>query len=103
MGSYRKGDSVKTLLGPRGGPALARVTEQAKRQAAWRPWLQAHLAADVMAHVCGIVEKDDTLIVFTESAPWSARMRYAVGEIEGTLRHEHPQIRAVTVRVMPKV
>jgi hypothetical protein len=97
----RKGDSVKALLGPRGGPSLARVSAQAARQKEWRKWLQEHLAAQAFAHVSGVVERGDTLVVFTESAAWSARVRYEVGEIEGEIKKEDSRIRQVVVRVMP--
>jgi hypothetical protein len=100
--NLRKGDSVKALLGARGGPALVRVTEQAARQREWRKWLENKLSAEVVAHLSGVVERDDTLVVFTESAAWSARARYAVAEIEPLIRKEHKGIRRVEVRVMPR-
>src|SRR5262245_45579715 len=79
----RKGDSVKALLDAHLAPTLARVTRQSARQDFWRDWLAKRLSVDEFEHVSGIVEKDDTLIIFTESAAWSARVRYAVAELEG--------------------
>jgi len=46
---------------------------------------------------------DDTLVVFAESSAWSARLRYAVVEIEAQIRAAHPGITEITVRVLPKI
>jgi hypothetical protein len=94
------GDSVKDLLA-RTNPALARLSDQARRQALWRTWLDAHLPTDAAARVSGIVEKNDTLVIFTASAAWSARVRFAVAEIEEALKRAHPGIAHVAVRVLP--
>ena len=94
-------DSVKALLA-RVSPALTRVTDQAGRQAAWRAWLAAHLPEDLATRVSGIVEREGTLVLFAESAAWSARLRYAMQEIEAPLRAAHPGIGEVKVRVLPR-
>ncbi|HEY4210533.1 MAG TPA: hypothetical protein VGM84_03540 [Steroidobacteraceae bacterium] len=52
--------------------------------------------------ISGIVERDGTVVLFAESAAWSARLRYAVQEIEPRLREAHPNITAVKVRVLPR-
>jgi hypothetical protein len=89
-------------LGGRGGVALARVSEQAARQKQWRKWLEEKLPAETLEHLSGLVERGDALVIFTESAAWSARMRFAVAEIEGHIRKEWPGITEVVVRVMPR-
>jgi hypothetical protein len=96
----RSGDSVKDLL-TRNNPALQRLAEQRAHQARWRTWLDAHLPAQSRAQLCGIVERHDTLVLFTASAAWSARLRFAIAEIEAALRQAHPQIARVEVRVLP--
>jgi hypothetical protein len=48
------------------------------------------------------VERADTLVIFTASAAWSARVRFAVAEVAGQLQSAHPGITAVAVRVLPK-
>jgi hypothetical protein len=96
----RSGDSVKDLLAGR-NPALTRLSEQAARQALWRAWLDGHLPQEARAHVTGIVERHDTLVIFTASAAWSARVRFAVAEIEAALKRAHPRIAQVAVRVLP--
>jgi len=85
-----------------GGAALARVSEQAALQKQWRKWLEERLPAQTVAHLSGVMERGDTLVIFTESAAWSARMRFAVAEIEGHIRKEWPGIREVVIRVMPR-
>ena len=93
-------DSVKDLLAGK-HPALARLSDQAARQEAWRGWLDAHLPREARAQVSGVVEKHDTLVIFTASAAWSARVRFAIAEIEAELKRAHPAIAAVQVRVLP--
>jgi hypothetical protein len=100
--SSRKGDSVKTFLEARIAPALARVSQQAARQKEWRKWLEKHLGAVEFARISGVVERGDTLVVFTESAAWSARVRYAIAEIEPLIKNEERAIRRVEIRVMPR-
>ena len=100
-GSPRRPDSVKDVLA-RLSPTLTRVTDQAARQAAWRQWLGAHLPEGLMGKLSGIVEREGALVLFAESAAWSARLRYAVQEIEAPLRAAHPEIAAIKVRVLPK-
>jgi hypothetical protein len=90
-------------MGERGGLALARVSQQAARQKKWREWLAEKLPAEALVRLSGVVERGDTLVVFTESAVWSARVRYAVAEIEPLIKKEWPGVREVMVRVMPRV
>jgi hypothetical protein len=94
-------DSVKDLLA-RAPPAIARLSQQAARHELWNRWLALHLPREVAAHVSGVVERHDTLVIFTASAAWSARVRFAVAEIEEELRAAHPDITAIAVRVLPK-
>jgi hypothetical protein len=89
--------SVKDLLG-----GLTRVTDQAARQTAWRRWLEEHLPAGLAAHLSGVVEREGALVIFAESAAWSARLRYAVHELESRIRAHDPAITTVSVRVLPK-
>ena len=96
-----RGDSVKDLL-TRAHPALARLSDQAARQGAWRGWLAAHLPDAANTHICAVVERHDTLVIFTPSAAWSARVRFALAEVEVALKSAHPQIARVEVRVAPR-
>jgi len=96
-----RADSVKDLLA-RAHPAIARLSDQTARQELWNRWLALHLPRDVAVHVSGVVERHDTLVIFTASAAWSARVRFAVAEIDVELKRSHPSIAAVAVRVLPK-
>jgi hypothetical protein len=101
-GRSRRIQSVDTLLNRLGSAVLGRVSEQARKQKDWRAWLRTTLPAELVSHVSGVVERGETLVVFAESAAWSARLRYAVVEIEGRLREAHPNIKEVKVRVLPR-
>jgi Dna[CI] antecedent, DciA len=94
-------DSVKDLLSKL-TPNLKRVTEQVHRQDFWRDWLDTHLPAEITGKLTGIVERDGTLVIFAESPAWSARLRFAVQEIEAQIRAAKPGITAVSVRVLPR-
>ena len=96
----RSADSVKDLL-TGNIPALQRLSQQSARQELWRAWLHEHLPEEARTHVSGIVERHDTLVIFTRSAAWCARVRFAVAEIEEALKRAHPKIARVEVRVLP--
>jgi hypothetical protein len=81
---------------------LKRVTEQVHRQDFWRDWLAAHLTTEITEKLTGVVERDGTLVIFAESPAWSARLRFAVQEIESQILAAKPGITAVTVRVLPR-
>jgi hypothetical protein len=92
--------SVKDLL-TRAGPHLTRVTEGAERSEFWRIWLNEHLPPELGQHVSGAAEREATLVVFAESAAWSARLRFALADLE----HEilaGGSLAAVRVRVLPR-
>jgi hypothetical protein len=97
----RKPDSVKDLLA-RLTPTLTQVSKQTSRQAYWRQWLTEHLPPDLVARLSGVVERQGTLVVFAESAAWSARLRYAVQELEPQIKTCGPGIQSITVRVLPR-
>ena len=94
-------DSVKDLLAKL-TPNLKRVTDQVHRQDFWRDWLEKHLPAEISGKLTGIVERDGTLVIFAESPAWSARLRFAVQEIEAQIRAAKPGITEVSVRVLPR-
>jgi hypothetical protein len=98
---FRKPDSVKEVL-RRACPTLARVSDQAGRQSYWRQWLTQQLAPQLTSHLSGVVEREDTLVIFTDSAAWSARLRYCLQELEAQIKQAQPTIQHVSVRVMPK-
>lgn len=98
--SVKKVDSVKSLLA-RSGPVLGRIADQASRQEVWRAWVAERIGEPLRARITGIVERDGALVIFTESAGWGVRLRYAIAELEAELRRDHPQVARVVVRVLP--
>jgi hypothetical protein len=93
--------SVKDLLA-RGLPVLKRVTTQAARERFWQEWLSGHISPPLSARISGIVERDGLLTIFAESSAWSARLRYAILELEREMRAADPALAAVRVRVLPR-
>ena len=92
--------SVKDLLAG-AVPVLSKAAGQNARQAFWRHWLEARLPPEMAPRITGITERDGSLVVFAESPAWSARLRYALQELGGRIREVQPDIKVVTVRVMP--
>ena len=93
--------SVKDLLS-RYAPALTRVTEKAEKQDFWSAWLAAQLPAPLPQKISGVTERQGTVVVFAESAAWSARLRYALLELEPEARLAAPGFIAMQVRVLPR-
>ena len=93
--------SVKDLLAA-GSPGLKRVTDQAARGRFWGEWLAARLPESSRERISGISEREGTLVIFAESAAWSARLRYAVLELEGEIRAADPGLTGIEVRVLPR-
>jgi hypothetical protein len=82
--------------------ALGRVAEQRQSQSDWRTWLCSKLPAALAARITGAVENAENLVIFAESSAWSARLRFAIAELDAEIRRANPAIRSVNVRVMPK-
>ena len=97
----RRPDSVKALLATL-TPALTRVADQGARQQFWCQFLAERLAPGLAARLSGVVEREGTLVIFAESAAWSARLRYALQELEAAIRSSQPTIQQVQVRVLPR-
>jgi hypothetical protein len=93
--------SVKDLLA-RSVPIGSQAAGQSARQAFWRPWLETRLAPGLAPRISGITERDGSLVVFADSPAWSARLRYALHELQGQIREAQPDIKEVSVRVMPR-
>jgi hypothetical protein len=83
-------------------PTLRRVSDQAARQQFWRDWLDTHLPQEIRQKVTGVVERDGALVIFAESAAWSARLRYLVLEMEAAIRAAEPRLTGINVRVLPR-
>jgi predicted nucleic acid-binding Zn ribbon protein len=95
-------ESVKTLLSRSSHSALGRVAEHRQSQSDWRKWLGSKLPAELGTRMTGVVERDGNLVIFAESAAWSARLRFAIAELDAEIRSENPAIRGVAVKVLPR-
>lgn len=93
--------SVKDLLA-RSVPLMSQAADQSARQAFWRPWLETRLPLEMAARITAITERDGNLVVFADSPAWSARLRYALQELDAPIRQAQPGIREVSVRVLPR-
>ena len=93
--------SVKDLLS-RFAPALTRVTEKAEKQDFWSGWLASQLPAELSSRISGVTEREGTVVVFAESAAWSARLRFALLELEPAARAAAPGFAGLEVRVLPR-
>ena len=102
VGISRSTESVKSLLSRASHSALARVAEQRQSQNDWGKWVGSKLPADLRARVRGVVERAGNLVIFAESPAWSARLRFAVADLEREIRAENAAIRTVAVKVMPR-
>jgi predicted nucleic acid-binding Zn ribbon protein len=91
--------SIKHLLAR--APVLSPIADLGARQAFWLSWLGARLPENLAARVTGTVQRGGLLTVFAESAAWSARLRYALQELDAALREADPNIKRVSVKVMP--
>jgi hypothetical protein len=54
------------------------------------------------ARITAITERDGNLVVFADSPAWSARLRYALQELDASIRQAQPDIKEVSVRVLPR-
>jgi len=98
---FNRTHSVKDLLG-RVTPVLTPIAKQRIQQKNWREWLDEHLDPALAERLTGVVEREGSLVIFTESAGWSTRVRYAIADIETQVRERNPAIKTITVRVMPR-
>jgi hypothetical protein len=64
-------------------------------------WLAAALPAELRGQLVYAVQKGSELTVLTTSAAWSARIRFALAELEDRIRARQPDIVKITVRVAP--
>ena len=99
--TFAPAHSVKELLARR-VPTLTRVTAQVSRQNFWNQWLSTHLPPEIRPRVTGVTEREGTLVIFAETAAWSARLRYAVLELETEIRAADPALTGIEVRVLPR-
>ena len=67
----------------------------------WRDFLRGQLPAGLVDRVAEVARDPPDLTVYVESSAWSARLRYALAELEPAIRERDPAITRIVVRVRP--
>jgi hypothetical protein len=102
VSTSRTPESVKALLSRSSQSALSDVARHRQSQKDWSIFLRSKLPAALAQKITGVVERAENLVIYAESSAWSARLRYAIAELDEEVRRANPAIRSIDVRVMPK-
>jgi hypothetical protein len=81
---------------------LARAAKEARNGEDWPEWLAARLPAGLGSRVTAVVRRDKHLVLFTASAAWCARLRFAVADLEGAIRERDSSVERIDIRVLPR-
>ncbi len=77
------------------------LERKAGAQRQWVDWLAQALPAELSSQLVNAVQRGPELTVLTASAAWSARVRFALAELEPQIRARQPDIVKIIVRVAP--
>src|SRR5258706_6996131 len=91
--------SLDSIMKKRGW--LTGLEREVGAQRQWLAWLTEALPAELRDQLVYAVQRGPELTVLAASAAWSARLRFALAELEPRIRAHHPDIVKVTVRVAP--
>jgi len=87
-------------------PALRRLAERIPEQQSWTEWLRAALPAELSAHVVHVAPKAlgspigaTELVVSADSAPWCARLRFALAALEADIAARDAAVQRTRVRI----
>jgi hypothetical protein len=67
----------------------------------WREFVAARLEPELLGRISAIAAQPPRLTFYADSPAWSARLRYALAELEPAIRARDPSIASVVVRVRP--
>jgi hypothetical protein len=67
----------------------------------WRDFLASQLDPELLGRISAIAAQPPRLTIYAESSAWSARLRYALADLEPRILARDPSIKAVAVRVRP--
>lgn len=91
---------VKDLLSKAGlGPGAASARSRADDDL--RASLERVLPGELSTHIAALTVRDGRLVVYVESAAWSARLRYALAEHWPAVQYAQPELREWAVKVQP--
>jgi hypothetical protein len=94
----RKPFIVKDLLAKSG--LLSKVSAQlVDSDQQWREFFRKRLPEDMAGQIDTLVEEAGTLTVFASSAAWSARLKYALLELEPEMKRESARLKRCVVKV----
>ena len=93
----KKPSSINELLANR--PILQRLAAAIPAQQSWTGWLREQLSPELAPHIINVVPKNGQLVVFADSAAWSARLRYALADIAAQISERDAAICRTQVRV----
>jgi hypothetical protein len=89
--------SVNELLARK--PGLRALTAARPPEDGWSQWLAGKLPPDLAPHVCGVLLKADTLVIYATNAAWSSRLRYALAALLADISVRDARIHRTVVRV----
>lgn len=94
----RKPFIVKDLLAKSGllSKASAQLVDSNQQ---WRDFFQKRLPEGMAAQIDTLVEDAGILTVFASSAAWSARLKYALLELEPEMQRQAPRLKRCVVKV----
>ena len=80
---------------------LRDLERQLGAQRQWLDWLAGALPGELGSQLVYAVQRGPELTVLTSTAAWSARVRFALVELEDRIRARAPDIVKISVRVAP--
>ena len=81
---------------------LAGIAHRIQAQDTLEAWVRQRLPPEQAGQVVEVLEQEGAMTVFAASAAWAGRLRYGVEDLKGELAAQHPRIKQVRVKVMPR-
>jgi hypothetical protein len=106
-GTHQRVRNVRPIVKPQSVAELIQrrlpaLVGEVRSQSTLLAYLRGKLAPELAQRLCGAEQKQARLVLFTESATWAARLRYALPEVAVHIRRDFPLVSETVVRVMPR-
>ena len=106
-GTHSRVRSVRPIVKPQSLADLMRrrlpaLVGEVRSQSTLLAYVRGKLAPELAQRLCGAEQQQARLVLFTESATWAARLRYALPEVAVHIHRDLPLVRETVVRVMPR-